>query len=195
MMQWLSRWLHESTGSSVFFHPLHSRRPDEQVLKMLIKRGKSIEDRTETRSIQTILLHLAPDNTHYIIWEKIGWPAQIAIMSFLWQYTNTEYLQCVHTVSEVRRSCLWALPGPCWSPTACSVSLCCGRSSARWALSHVSLLTLVRELWGDKREDSWELSHRLDWRPVQNILQLPLNDNCHRLQQQKQNSHLFTVVE
>lgn len=76
--------------------------------------------------------------------------------------TNTVCLQCVRTVSEGRRSCLWALPGLCWSPTACSASLCCGRRSFRRAPSRASSSVLVHEPWGERRMDSW-VSERDDW--------------------------------
>lgn len=64
-------------------------------------------------------------------------------------------LRGARTESEGRRSCPWALPGPCWSPTACSASLCCGRRSARRAPSRVASSAPVRAPWGERRTDGW----------------------------------------
>lgn len=103
-----------------------------------------------------------------------SWDKNESSLSVLYSWKpqkHTVCLQDVHTVSEGRRSCLWALPGLCWSLTACSASLCCGQRSVRRAPSRVSWSTLVREPWAERRMDSRVSDRRLrllicvKWRP------------------------------
>lgn len=60
--------------------------------------------------------------------------------------------QDVLTGSAGQRSCLLALPGPCWSRTACSASPCCGRRSARPAPAPAALSSPALEPWGGRHK-------------------------------------------
>lgn len=98
------------------------------------------------------------DDTQLSYLGRIRWP----VLMVSWTTRSTVYFlsaaclrrsvrRRVRTVSGGRRSCLWALPGPCWSQTACSASLGCGRRSARRAPARASSPAPVRGPWGEKR--------------------------------------------